>query len=95
VFVARGNCGHDLGVIGPGTFQWDAATAAIDASGFRPFTMEAQTGRLGKRGIPEMTTTTRRFAVKRGKYAQVEIKSSTGVCHHCATWHCNSPGSNP
>lgn len=91
VYVMRGACGHDVGVIGPGSFQWDAATVALDASGFRPFTMEAQSSKRGKRGIPEMTTTTRRFAVKRGKYVQVDIKRTTGVCHHCATWHCSAP----
>ena len=91
VYAMRGNCGHDLGVIGPGSFQWDAGTVALDASGFRPFTMEAQTSRLGKRGIPEMTTTVRRFAVKHGRYTQVDTKTTTGVCHHCATWHCNAP----
>jgi len=91
VYAMRGTCGHDLGVIGPGSFQWDAGTVALDASGFRPFTMEAQKARLGKRGIPEMTTTVRRFAVKRGRYALVDTKTTTGVCHHCATWHCKAP----
>lgn len=91
VFVMRGACGHDLGVIGPGSFQFDAGTTALDASGFRPFTMEAQRARHGKPGIPEMTTTIRRFAVKRGKYTQLDSKVTTGVCHHCATWHCTAP----
>ncbi|MBA3503300.1 MAG: hypothetical protein M4D80_12140 [Myxococcota bacterium] len=91
VFVMRGACGHDLGVIGPGSFQFDAGTAAIDASGFRPFTMEAQKSKQGKRGIPEMTTTVRRFGVKAGKYKQLDSKSTTGVCHHCATWNCSAP----
>ena len=91
VFVVRGACGHDLGVIGPGSFQFDAGTAAIDASGFRPFTMEAQKSKHGKKGIPEMVTTIRRFAVKRGKYAQADSKTSSGVCHHCATWSCSAP----
>jgi hypothetical protein len=91
VFVMRGDCGHDVGVIGPGSFQFDAGTAAIDGSGFRPFTMTAEKTRHGKKGIPESTTTTRRFAVQRGKYAVLDSKSSTGVCHHCATWSCNAP----
>ena len=91
VFVMRGACGHDLGVIGPGSFAFDAGTTAIDVSGFRPFTMQAEKSKPGKRGIPEMTTTIRRFAVKRGKYAQADIKTTTGVCHHCATWHCTAP----
>ncbi len=90
VFVVRGDCGHDLGVIGPGSFQFDAGTTALDASGFRPFTMTAETTRFGKRGIPEMTTTVRRFAVKGGKYAPLDVKKTTGVCHHCATWHCTA-----
>jgi hypothetical protein len=91
VFVVRGACGHDLGVIGPGSFQFDAGTAAIDASGFRPFTMETQKSKHGKKRIPEMTTTLRRFGVKAGKYKQLDSKSTTGVCHHCATWSCSAP----
>jgi hypothetical protein len=90
VFVARGSCGHDLGVIGPGTFQWDAATVALDASGFRPFAIESHTSKLGKHLVPETTQTTRRFEVKAGKYKQVDIKTQTGKCHHCATWHCTA-----
>ena len=91
VFAVRGGCGHDLGVIGPGNFAFDAGTTAIDASGFRPFTMTAEKTQSGKDGTPEMKTTVRRFAVKRGKYAQASSKTSTGVCHHCALWSCNSP----
>ena len=91
VYVMRGTCGHDVGVIGPGSFQYDAGTVALDASGFRPFVMEAQKTKFGKRGIPEMSTTVRRFAVKNGKYAQQSTKTTTGVCHHCATWSCVAP----
>ena len=91
MFVVRGACGHDLGVIGPGSFAFDAGTTAIDASGFRPFVMSAEQTQLGKDGTPEMKTTIRRFAVKRGKYAQADRKVSTGVWHHCSTWHCTSP----
>ena len=91
VFVMRGTCGHDVGVIGPGSFQYDAGTVALDASGFRPFTMEAQKSKFGKRGIPELSTTTRRFAFKNGKYTQIATDTKTGVCHHCATWSCVAP----
>jgi hypothetical protein len=90
VFVVRGTCGHDLGVIGPGNFAFDAGTTALE-NGFRPFVLEAQTSRHGKQGVPDMTTTTRRFAVKRGKYALADTKARTGVCHHCATWSCTAP----
>ena len=90
VFVARGTCGHDLGVIGPGSFQFDAATMALGSSGFRPFIVEAHATKMGKHMIAESTQTTRRFEVKNGKYKQVDIKSSTGVCHHCATWSCTA-----
>ena len=91
VFVVRGACGHDLGVIGPGSFQFDAGTTAIDASGFRAFTMETQKSKAGKKGNPEMATTVRRFAVKAGKYKQLDVKTTTGACHHCATWSCTAP----
>jgi hypothetical protein len=91
VFVVRGSCGHDLGVIGPGTFQFDAGTAALDASGFRPFTMSAQHSKHGKKDpTPHLTTTTRVFAVKGGKYEQVSSKTTSGACHHCATWYCTA-----
>jgi len=91
VFVVRGGCGHEVGVVGPGSFPWDAPTVALDASGFRPLTMTAESTSYGKHGIPVMTTTVRRFAVKRGRYVRVDLKKTAGVCHHCATWHCTSP----
>lgn len=90
VFVVRGSCGHDVGVIGPGSFQYDAGTAALDASGFRPFVMESQRTRFGKQRIPEMVTTTRSFAFKHGRYREVDRKRTTGICHHCATWSCTA-----
>jgi len=91
VFVVRGACGHDLGVIGPGEFAFDAGTTAIDASGFRPFVLTAEKTQSGSGVTPEMKTTVRTFAAKRGKYAQTEIKTKTGKCHHCSTWSCVSP----
>lgn len=88
VFVVRGACGHDVGVVGPGSFAWDAGAVALDASGFRPFAMTAESSKHGKRGLPEMTTTTRQFRFDNGKYKQTDSKTRTGICHHCAVWHC-------
>jgi hypothetical protein len=88
VYAMRGSCGHDLGVVGPGNFQWDAATVPLDASGFRPITMEQRKARRGARGIPEMTTKLRVFAVKGKAYAGKLVNDSTGTCHHCGVWHC-------
>ena len=64
---------------------------SVDASGFRAFTMETQKSKAGKKGNPEMATTVRRFAVKAGKYKQLDVKTTTGACHHCATWSCTAP----
>jgi hypothetical protein len=92
IYAVRGGCGHDLGVVGPGSLDHAAAiTVPLDASGFRPLVVVAESTAHGKRGIPEHTTITRRFEVRRGAYVQVDTKQRTGVCHHCATWHCNSP----
>lgn len=91
VYAVRGSCGHDLGTLGPGSFEWDASTVALDASGYRPFTLAAQKTAYGKRRIPEMTTTTRQFAVRKGRYTQISIKRTKGTCHHCALWTCSSP----
>ncbi|MBA3391004.1 MAG: hypothetical protein H0T89_00080 [Deltaproteobacteria bacterium] len=91
VYAVRGSCGHDLGTLGPGSFAWDASTVALDTSGYRPFTLAAQKTAYGKRRIPEMTTTTRQFAVRKGRYTQVAIKRTKGTCHHCALWTCSSP----
>ncbi|HLL22676.1 MAG TPA: hypothetical protein VK427_11115 [Kofleriaceae bacterium] len=88
VFAMRGACGHDVGVVGPGSFAADAGTTARDRSGFRPLVLRAATTRMGKQRLPEMTTTTRTFAVKHATYVEVDRKASTGVCHHCATWTC-------
>ncbi len=92
VYAVRGGCGHDLGVVGPGSIDHASAiTLPLGASGFRPLVLTAETSSHGKRGIPEHTTTRRWFEVRRGSYVLVDTKQQTGVCHHCATWHCRSP----
>lgn len=92
VYAVRGTCGHDLGVVGPGAIDHAAVIAVpLDASGFRPLVLTAESSRFGRRPIPEHTTTTRRFEVRRGAYVQVDAKQRSGTCHHCATWSCRSP----
>jgi len=94
VYVVRGACGHDLGVVGPGSIDHAAAIAGpLDASGFRPLVLTAKSAKLGNQRppLPEHTTTTRSFAVRRGAYAQTTTTQRTGVCHHCGTWSCRSP----
>ena len=94
VYAVRGACGHDLGVVGPGSLDHaDAIAAPLDASGFRPLVLTAESAKLGNQRppLPEHTTTTRSFAVRRGAYAQTATKQQTGVCHHCGTWSCRSP----
>lgn len=90
VFVVRGSCGHDVGVIGPGSFEPDADRTPLDASGFRPFTMTSRSSKMGARFVPEMTTTRRRFAFAKRSYVQRSVDRRTGRCHHCATWGCTS-----
>lgn len=97
VYVARGTCGHVLGVVGPGSLDLGAAAAPLDASGFRPLVLSAQTAAYEQTRVPErspvpvMTTTTRSFAVKRGRYARVAETKRDGRCHHCAVWRCTPP----
>ena len=86
VYAVRGKCGRELGTIGPGSLAAPALPA--DASGFRPLVMTSQTAAYGKRGTPELTTTTRSFAVQHGHYEQTAVDTKTGVCHHCSVWHC-------
>jgi hypothetical protein len=88
VYLVRGTCGHEVGVVGPGSFAHDASKVPLAASGYRPLTMSSEVPHLGKTGIPEMTTSTRRFEVANNRYTQVDAKTNTGVCHHCATWRC-------
>jgi hypothetical protein len=88
VYVMRGSCGHDVGVVGPGSLAWDAGSVALDRSGYRPITMESKRSARGRHMIPEVTTTTRTFKVIGGRYKQTAVKRSTGRCHHCASWHC-------
>ena len=89
VYVMRGACGHDLGVVGPGSFHYSAPTVPLDASGFRPLTYESETTAYGKGPIPEMQTSTRAFAVTKGRYARTKETRTSGKCHHCARWSCN------
>ncbi|HWO26789.1 MAG TPA: hypothetical protein VNO30_49005 [Kofleriaceae bacterium] len=92
VYAVRGSCGHDLGVVGPGSIDHAAVIATpLGASGVRPLVLVAETTAHGRRGVPEHTTTTRRFEVRRGAYALVDTKQLTGACHHCGTWTCHSP----
>lgn len=88
VYVTRGTCGHDLGLVGPSFPTVDASP--LDASGFRPLVAASVTTKRGQRGIPDHITTTNRFAVTKGKYAQVDTVQRIGICHHCATWHCSA-----
>jgi hypothetical protein len=92
VYAVRGTCGHDLGVVGPGAIDHAAVIASPpDGSGFRPLVLTAERTRFGRRSIPEHTTTTRRFEVRRGAYVLIDTKQRSGTCHHCATWSCRSP----
>jgi hypothetical protein len=84
VYVRRGSCGHELGEVGPGLVEGGAS----DASGFRTLQATAQASVLGADHVPVTTTTTRRFAVRAGRYAQTGQDASTGHCHHCSTWTC-------
>lgn len=88
IYAMRGTCGYDLGVVGPGTFVWDTAYAPF-VNGYRAISIESRKSNHGSRGIPEMTETKRTFGVTGTTYKQTAIQNRGGVCHHCATWHCN------
>lgn len=88
VFARRGTCGHDVGIVGPG---WVTAATTADASGFFRLTSSAESSALGKDAVPQMTTSTRTFAVQNGRYVQIDQSTRTGLCHHCATWSCTAP----
>ncbi len=90
VYVMRGRCGHVLGVVGPGKLARDAATVPVDASGFRPITLETVTSKYGDRELEE-TTTSRAFAVRSGKYVEVSKQARGGECPHCSIRTCTSP----
>lgn len=92
VYVMRGTCGHDLGVVGPGSFSYNASTVPLDASGFRPLTYESETTGRSNGPIPVMETTKRTFAVTKGRYAATALTKTAGKCHHCAQWSCNAVG---
>jgi len=89
VFVIRGACGHDVGIVGKGAIA-TADVYAVDASGFRPIVVTSESTRGGNRPIPEMTNTRTTFAFspKLGRYEQMRVESHSGVCHHCSRWHC-------
>jgi hypothetical protein len=89
VFVMRGACGHDVGVVGKGTIAPDAMGAG-DGSGFRPIVVTSSSTGGGMSVIPKMTDTTTSFAFspKLGRYVRRGVKSRSGVCHHCALWSC-------
>jgi len=89
VFVIRGACGHDVGVVGKGAIAPDSP-AAPDVSGYRVIVVTSESTRGGKGPIPEMTNaaTTFAFSPKLGRYEQMRAESHSGVCHHCARWHC-------
>lgn len=91
VYVMRGTCGHAVGTIGPGWFGLDAALVPLDRSGYRPLTTASERSHHGGRGIPEMVTTTTVHKMRRGAYRLVSAKRRSGICHHCAVWHCTTP----
>ena len=88
VYVMRGTCGHDLGLVGP---DEPKSGGPLGPAGFRPLVTESVTTRRGAGGIPDHVTITNRFAVSHGAYARIDTQQRVGVCHHCALWHCTSP----
>jgi hypothetical protein len=89
VFVMRGACGHDVGIVGKGTIVQNMM-GAVSASGFRPIVVASRSS-SDKSKIPEIadTTTTFVFSPKLGRYVQSSVKSSPGGCYHCGRWSCS------
>jgi hypothetical protein len=85
VFVVRGACGHELGVVGPGQVMPDASP--LGSTGYRAIRTHEASSRSNSR-IPNKTTIARTFELVAGAYKLTDKQTSGGQCHHCARWHC-------
>jgi hypothetical protein len=90
VYVMRGTCGHEAGVVGPGWSERDVLATPPDASGLRPLTMTAEHTETSSSRIPESVRTTRSFVATNGRYALKSKNTTRGVCHHCAVLTCSA-----
>lgn len=87
VMIVRGTCGHDVGTVSPGRVTL-IGDGKPDGSGFAPLLTDAQITKYGKRGVPEVTSWTRTFAVDNGAYQQTSQTRSGGECPHCGVSRC-------
>jgi len=87
VMIVRGTCGHDLGVISPGSIS-ELIGGRTKASDFAPLITTAQKVSYGRRGEPEVTTWSRTFAVDHDAYQQTSETKSSQVCGTCGMSRC-------
>jgi hypothetical protein len=90
LYVVRGSCGYLMGKLGPGLSPVQAMLSPLDASGFRPLTMESKTSRTSAKGVRELVTTTTIFSVSKGEYSKQSTNKDASTCQHCASWYCTS-----
>lgn len=84
VYLARGECAHAVGVVGPGDL-WTGSEGA----GTGPRVLEFESGNtvLGDGGVVKTTIRTT-YEFRGGRYVRVKRTPSTGVCHHCPWGSC-------
>jgi hypothetical protein len=84
VYLARGDCAHAVGDVGPGDLvMWTEGAG----KGPRALEFEAETTVLGDGGVVR-TTVTSRFEFKGSRYVRTRRTPQTGICHHCAWEAC-------
>jgi len=83
VYITRGDCGHHVGVVGPGKLMESDLDAAPDPRGLKPLTyvFSLDPSRLGANA---RTTRTFRFTGK--SYGIASFQREEISCSHCPTW---------
>jgi len=96
VYVMRGDCGHDLGRVGPGTLDAPTGFAALAAGELTPLTFTAEGPVLGGDGVPVHTTQVTSFVFRGGGHQKSGDQTTAGRCHHCRTpLSCRTAAASP
>ena len=95
VYAMHSSAATTSASVGPGSVGGNVNAVPVDLSGWKPISTSATSNSHGKASIPESITTTRGWAVKAGRYAEISKRQSGGKCHHCATWSCTAASSRP
>ncbi len=84
VYLARGECAHAVGVVGPGDL-WMGGEGA--GTGPRVLEFESESTVLGDGGVVKTTVRTL-YEFRGGRYVRVKRTPSKGVCYHCPWGEC-------